>query len=175
MPPIRLNPTVHAMDHEKVVNNQAAMISDNALAALLDRMMSKDPDIHTLSGNSTISQTTTSSKQYQDNFKVIAERNSRGNVICSDISEEEFMDTLDCLTVNQEQQARDSGCEVASSSASTSSMCSASPEPTSFSETALKSESCSSFASVPPIRLNPTVLFPEASHAEELAAGNLFY
>ncbi len=175
MPPIRLNPTVHAMDHEKVVNNQAAVISDNALAALLDRTMSKDPDSHTPSSNSTISQTTTSSKQYQDNFKVIAERNSRGNVICSDISEEEFMDTLDCLTVNQEQQARDSGCEVASSSASTSSMCSASPEPTSFSETALKSESCSSFASVPPIRLNPTVLFPEASHAKELAAGNLFY
>ena len=99
---------LHSVDHEKVVN-QDAVISDNALAALLDRTLTneddktgenrmEDVDPHMTMGN------------HGDLFKVIAERDCQGKLICPG------------------DEDKDSGQETGSSLSSTFS--STSPEPT---------------------------------------------
>ena len=144
---------LHSVDHDKVVNNQDAVISDKALAALLDRTMNNEQEGPSIKDASITEQAVTN--HYQDNFKVIAERDGRGNLIRSDIVGEESVDTVDSLAIKQDLQAMDSGCEVASSS----SLFSTSPEPFS-SEDGLKSNSSSSFFSCDSNALGPSTSPP---------------
>jgi len=100
---------LHSVDHEKVVNNQAAVISDKALAALLDRTMTNNLD-----GSGSSGQSQSSSGHYPVNFRVIAESDSRGNLVGGTEGADDGRDTVDCLALK---------------GASTSSTSSTSPEP----------------------------------------------
>lgn len=97
---------LHSVDHEKVVSSKDAVISDAALEALLDRTLSKDkPSLSSPSSLPTTDQssfkerkdegdtltasasgstnTGSSTVEHASIFKVIAERDSKGNLITS--------------------------------------------------------------------------------------------
>ena len=141
---------LHSVDHEKVVNNQAAVISDEALAALLDRTMtSSNQEGSSSSGELQAS----AAAHYPVNFKVIAERDSRGNLTNAKV--DGGVDTVDCLALKGggEAQGGDSGCEMASSSSSKSST---SPEPMATGGGSLNSNSSSSLFSCDSDAMGPS-------------------
>lgn len=104
---------LHSADHEKVVNNQDAVMSDEALAALLDRTMSAS----TMAGSKT-SSVQSMATNHSDVFKVIAERDSIENLIsldnvCTENSRE--LGSIDALSVYsriEDTPAKDSDCDV---------------------------------------------------------------
>ena len=123
---------LHSADHEKIVNNQDAVISDEALAALLDRTVQSE-DALTENKTTNINRLMSTSN-HSCVFKVIAERDSSGTLmssdnVCSESPDETgALDALSdlCTATKDTQVAKDSGCEVSSSSSNFSSI---SPEP----------------------------------------------
>ena len=66
---------LHSVDHERVVSSNSAVISDKALEALLDRSLQNDKEV-----NKKDQDIVSTSSEHSSVFKVIAERDSHGNV-----------------------------------------------------------------------------------------------
>lgn len=82
---------LNSVDHEKVVNSGDAVISDEALEALLDRSMHghiPESDSKEKEDGDTSKSVSSTAAAHTELFKVIAERDSSGNLIGGEDSEQ---------------------------------------------------------------------------------------
>ena len=115
------------MDHEKVVRSKDAVISDEALAALLDRTLqnSKKEDVM----DTEVQSVKRTAVEHSDIFKIIAERDSRGSETLAD-GDGGNVSTIDVLSTAGNVHVLKNGHEVVDTSSGCSSS-STTPEPAS--------------------------------------------